>query len=87
VQEQQKAVIGQIGQIGHMQSVVHRQAMARMEAAGMLLEQANPERQLRLGYSIVKNKQGNIIRSVRSVTKGDELSTQLEDGIINSVVN
>ena len=87
VREQRQQAIGRIGQVAHMQSVVHKQVTARMEAAGMLLEQANPERQLRLGYSIVKNKQGNIIRSVRSVTKGDELSTQVEDGTINSVIN
>lgn len=87
VQEQQKAVMGQIGQIRHMQSVSYRQVAARMEAAATVLEQANPERQLRLGYSIVKNKQGKVVRSVKEVVKGDELRTQVADGTIGSTVN
>jgi exonuclease VII large subunit len=70
-----------------MQSVAYRQVVARVEAVDTLLEQANPERQLRLGYSIVKNAQGKIIRLVQSVAKGDKLVTQVEDGVINSVVD
>ncbi len=86
MQEQQKAVIGQIGRIGQMQSVAYKQVVTRVEAAATVLEQVNPERQLRLGYSIVKNAHGKIIRSVQSVHKGDGLITQVEDGTINSVV-
>lgn len=45
----------------------------------------DPARQLKLGYAIVRQN-GKILRSVRNVKAGDELSTQLSDGDIQSRV-
>lgn len=45
----------------------------------------NPERQLKLGYSIV-SLNGKIIRSIRRVKKGDSINLKLSDGIIESEV-
>ncbi len=50
-----------------------------------LVNQNNPERQLRLGYSIVLNK-GKIVRSIAEVVKGDSLNIKVSDGSINSEV-
>lgn len=86
IQEQHRAARGQIGQIGHMQSIAYRQMVARVEAAVTVLEQANPERQLRLGYSIVKNKQGKVIRLTTDVAHGDMLEIKVSDGSIESIV-
>ncbi len=48
------------------------------------LEFASPERQLALGFSIVKSE-GKVLRSVKDVKKGDGLDVQVRDGIIRSI--
>lgn len=50
-----------------------------------LINQNDPHRQLRLGYSIVR-KHGKIIRSSQEVNIGDKLSVTLCDGEINTQV-
>jgi exodeoxyribonuclease VII large subunit len=45
----------------------------------------NPERQLKLGYAIIR-REGKIIRSIREVKQGDLVSAQLEDGSVDAVV-
>lgn len=52
-----------------------------------LLTGLNPERQLRLGWSITKNKQGTVVRSVSQVKSGDELEVSLADGSLNVKIN
>lgn len=39
----------------------------------------NPERQLALGYSIARNH-GKVIRSIKGISEGDEISIQFSDG-------
>jgi exodeoxyribonuclease VII large subunit len=46
----------------------------------------NPERQLELGYAIVRQN-GKILRSTRAVRFGDKLEAQVSDGIIHSHVD
>ena len=48
-----------------------------------IIESYNPERQLKLGYSIAKIE-GHILKSAKSVKNGDNLDILLVDGIINS---
>ncbi|MCX6703465.1 MAG: exodeoxyribonuclease VII large subunit [Candidatus Zambryskibacteria bacterium] len=48
-----------------------------------LLTGLNPERQLRLGWSITKNKAGVVVRSVSQVKSGEELEVSLADGSLN----
>ncbi len=45
----------------------------------------NPERQIRLGYSIVF-KGGKVIKSIKQVKKGDKVDIKISDGKIKSVV-
>ena len=45
----------------------------------------DPTRQLKLGYSIVRQN-GGVVRSIRGMKKGDRLDTQLADGVIQSRV-
>ncbi|MHB1316354.1 MAG: exodeoxyribonuclease VII large subunit [Minisyncoccota bacterium] len=52
-----------------------------------LIIQQNPERQLRLGWSITKNTKGQIVRSVDQVKSGEELGVAVSDGIIHTKVN
>ena len=46
----------------------------------------NPERQLKLGYSIVFLK-GKIVRSAKQIKKGDYINTKMSDGEIESEVS
>ncbi len=52
-----------------------------------LLMGQNPERQLRLGWSITKNKKGMVVRSVSQVKSGEELDVAVSDGIIHTKIN
>ncbi len=50
-----------------------------------LLLQQNPERQLALGWSITRNKKGQVVRKVDDVKKGEELEVAVSDGIIHTI--
>jgi exodeoxyribonuclease VII large subunit len=51
------------------------------------LVQQNPERQLALGWSITRNKKGQVVRSVKDVKNGEELDIAVSDGIIHTKIN
>jgi exodeoxyribonuclease VII large subunit len=53
--------------------------------AAQVIESANPERLLRLGYSIARSKEG-VVRSIDDVTKNEELEVLLADGKIGSTI-
>lgn len=60
-------------------------AYTKLESLEKIISSNNPERQLRLGYSIVR-KDGVIVRSIKNVTIGDELATQVADGTLVSKI-
>ncbi|MFA5742766.1 MAG: exodeoxyribonuclease VII large subunit [Candidatus Paceibacterota bacterium] len=62
-----------------------RSAGQQMEYAEKAISLNNPERQLKLGYSIATLK-GKILRSVEQAEAGQEIDLRLADGIINSEV-
>jgi exodeoxyribonuclease VII large subunit len=51
------------------------------------IEGVNPERNLRLGYSIIRNNKGDVVRSVDHLSEGDPITAQLADGEVVSTVN
>ncbi len=57
----------------------------RLDYFAGIISSHDPERQLKLGYSIAKID-GKIIKSTRGAKKGDGLSVTLADGIIDSRV-
>lgn len=57
----------------------------RMRIAEDQIRLNNPERQLRLGYSLV-NFQGKIVRSVKDVKVGDEVNIKVSDGELRSEI-
>lgn len=61
-------------------------AKEKIKSSDKRLEINNPKRQLKLGYSIV-SKEGNIIRKVKQVSKGDEVDIRVSDGKIRSEVS
>lgn len=52
-----------------------------------VLAQANPERNLALGYSIVRNSQRKVVRSATEVRAGDAISLQFVDGTADGIIN
>jgi len=56
-----------------------------INSAEIIINQNNPERNLKLGYSLVR-KNGKIIRKIDDVEINDDLSLQVSDGIITSQV-
>lgn len=64
-----------------------RTAQHRMSRIAQTIEFANPQRNLRLGYSIVRNDRGKVITSVHDASPGDTLMLQVRDGSITTSVN
>lgn len=58
---------------------------AILDTSDRIISTNDPRRQLRLGYGIVLKK-GSVLRSVRNVSEGDEISVLLSDGKILSRV-
>lgn len=61
-------------------------ANERVQGIERLLAAANPERNLKLGYSIVSNSRGKVIKNVRDVKIGERITTRLTDGSFDSEV-
>ena len=51
------------------------------------LGSVSPLNVLARGYSITKNEQGKVIKSTSQVNQGDALTTELADGVIQSIVS
>lgn len=62
-------------------------AMASVLSAEKLLQSANPERNLRLGYSLVYTSDGKLVRNTAQAERGSILDIRLNDGTINTTVN
>lgn len=69
------------------ETIGHRVGDAQLGIRSLekLLVTNNPERQLRLGYSIVQGRAG-IVRSVDQVASGEEIMIRVKDGSISSEV-
>ncbi|PIR46998.1 MAG: exodeoxyribonuclease VII large subunit [Candidatus Vogelbacteria bacterium CG10_big_fil_rev_8_21_14_0_10_45_14] len=52
-----------------------------------LLTLADPGRNLRLGYSIIFDSGGKVLKSIESVRKGDTLRSKLSDGEVSGTVD
>lgn len=58
----------------------------RVERLGSLLQALGPESILKRGFSVTYGADGEIVKSANKVSPGDELTTQVSDGKIVSVV-
>jgi len=58
----------------------------RLAFAEQAIRLHDPIRQLKLGYSIVRQN-GKVLKSVQLLKKGDQLSTQLSDGSLESIID
>jgi exonuclease VII large subunit len=62
-----------------------REAQETLKRLSQSLEQYDPARVLRLGYSIIKN-QTQVVKSAQGLKKGDILDIQLSDGLLEARV-
>ena len=60
---------------------------ARMDALNARLHSLSPLAVLERGYALVLDANGALVRSVRQVTAGDEMTTRLSDGEFSSRVS
>jgi len=58
----------------------------KLEQADKIISFNNPERQLKLGYSIASHR-GRIVRTIKNVKIGEDIDIKVIDGIIISKVN
>jgi exodeoxyribonuclease VII large subunit len=61
-------------------------ATRRIDTLAKQIEHANPERQLKLGYSIVRNKANKVVRAVNEINTGDSVTIDLHKGSFTSTV-
>lgn len=61
-------------------------ALKSIENAGKYLEGVSPERNLKLGYSIVTNNSGRVVRDTSGLKVGERLRTRLYKGEIESEI-
>ena len=57
-----------------------------VETAGKYLEGVSPERNLKLGYSIVTNNSGRVVRDTSGLKVGEKLKTRLYKGEVESEI-
>lgn len=57
---------------------------SNLDNMAKILNARNPERQLRLGWSIARNSTGKIVRSVSDVKKGENFEVKVSDGTIEA---
>ena len=73
---------------GKIAPAIERKLMAeqhRLQLIAQRVDAVNPERMLRLGYSLTY-KNGRIVRNANELEAGDEITTRLEMGSVTSVV-
>lgn len=73
---------------GKIAPAIERKLMAeqhRLQLIAQHVDAVNPERMLRLGYSLTY-KNGHIVRNANELEAGDEITTRLETGSVTSVV-
>lgn len=58
-----------------------------LDRIAAFLDASSPERNLKLGYSIVRSGSGAIIRSAKNVTRGESVTTRLADGEFTAEVS
>jgi exonuclease VII large subunit len=54
----------------------------RLDSFDQVLTLSNPEKRLKQGYSITRNKAGRVVKSISQVSEKEPISIQVADGTI-----
>ena len=87
LKQQRKACIHYIRQI---RSILLQRLMLnkqQLSSAAQLLNATSPLATMARGYSVITDKDGNILKTVETVKKAQEISIQVSDGKIKATVN
>ena len=73
----------------HLKKIIYlhlQNSRTKINQYQKLVQMASPVFTLKRGFSITRSRQGHLIRSVKDIKGVKAITTQLEDGIINSEV-
>lgn len=86
----QRRAASQVAQASARLEVAQRHGLAtasrRVESAAALLRAFDPALALARGWSITRDADGRVVRSVAGVEVGDAVTTQLADGVLTSTI-
>ncbi len=57
-----------------------REWVQKLASFETYLDGANPERNLKLGYSIIRNKEGKVVRGIEDIKVGEKITAKLYEG-------
>jgi len=83
----ERRVADAVGQLRTLRTTVLNEAKARIELLASDLKGYDPVVLMRRGWSITHDADGRVIKSVKQMEKGANITTRLADGSINSTVN
>jgi exodeoxyribonuclease VII large subunit len=82
----ERRVADAVGQLRTLRTSVLNQAKSRIDVLASDVKSHDPVVLMRRGWSITRGPDGRVVKSLKQVTKGAELSTRVADGTINSTV-
>jgi len=74
----------------HLKKIIHlhlQNSRTKISNYQKLTQMADPKNTLKRGFSITRSKDGHLIRSIKDIKDVKNITTQLEDGIVNSEVS
>jgi exodeoxyribonuclease VII large subunit len=83
----ERRVADAVGQLRTLRTSVLNQAKSRIDVLASEVKSHDPVALMRRGWSITRGPDGRVVKSLKHVAKGAELSTRVADGIINSTVD
>ena len=82
----ERRVADAVGQLRTLRTSVLNQAKSRIDLLASDVKSHDPVVLMRRGWSITRGPDGRVVKSLKQVAKGIELSTRVADGTINSTV-
>jgi exodeoxyribonuclease VII large subunit len=82
----ERRVADAVGQLRTLRTSVLNQAKSRIDLLASDVKSHDPVVLMRRGWSITRGPDGRVVKSLKQVAKGAELSTRVADGTINSTV-
>ena len=86
LQEQQQRLVELEDELRQMMNDRVKEARYRLEIQIEKMNGLSPIRKLNQGFSYVEEADGSVIKSIRQVKKGDELTVYVTDGLIQTSV-
>lgn len=86
VARQEEYVLNKAAELKQLVADIFARAEVQTRQSANLLRALNPELALKRGYSVIRSSQG-LVRSVKQLQVGENVSLQLSDGTAEAVIN